>query len=258
MNAVDLLKNSNNDEKDILELDHYFTYLEGRVRISEQPKYRQQGEFLVLKENGHYLCLTIGRIENLTLPENVGIPNTFVTAHWGNQVNQTRTIYDHYSPTFNQTLYFKIPISGDLNEKKAVQKMHEELKSKPIVTLYLWLDLKNGSNENVGFLRFCIGDLFDSEIQSMEKTFTDLKKRKKVSRICRVAHLKRKVVSSLISSGNTQLNFSFWLMPDSLNEELRQLKEHQGDKIDPFVYKAIKDGTKSELYIQYIQVFAIS
>ena len=77
-----------------------------------------------------------------------------------------------------------------------------------------------------------------------------------VTHICKVAHLSKQVVCALVPSSNTRLHFSFWFMPTIAGSERKigELSDFQGDKIDPFVYKAIKKGRDSELYVQYLNV----
>ena len=244
------------DKKDdqLLAMDFYYTYLEGRITIEEKPKFYQSGDTLILRAGARYLCVQIASLDNIMPPENVGIVNTFVTCHWGNQRNTTRTIIDSYKPIFNEEMYFKISLDKDETDPKFYEELKGSLKSKAEITCYVWLDLQNGSFENLGY---CSCSL--SELQGQlgeEKSFYDFENKKLVKYTCRVATLKKRVVSSMLENSNTTLNLSFYLMPDYSPDKLdvSDLTKVEGDKIDPLVFKAIRDGPKSEPWKTHIGV----
>lgn len=242
------------DDDQLLAMDFYYTYLEGRISIEEKPKYYQKGDTLILRAGGKYLCVQIASLDNLMVPENVGIVNTFVTCHWGNQRNSTRTIFDSYKPIFNEEMYFKISLDKDEKDPKFYEELKSNLKSKAEITCYVWLDLQNGTCENIGYCSCSLSEL-NGQLGE-EKSFYDFENKKLVKKICRVATIKKRVVSSMIENSNTSLNFSFYMMPDYAPDKLdvSDLTKVEGDKIDPLVYKAIREGHKSEPYKTHMAV----
>jgi hypothetical protein len=235
-------------------MDFYYTYLEGRITIPEKPKYYQRGDGLILRENGRYLVVQVGKIEGLTPPDNVGIVNSFVTVHWGNQKSSTRTVFDNFSPTFNEEMYFKISLEKSPKDPKFYEEVKSYLKSRPEIVVYVWLDLQNGSYENIGYMKCNL-----AEIQGQlpeEKGFYDFENKKQVKFMCRTASVRKRVVSSLIDSANTFILLNFYLMPDYDVKKLDvgDLTKVEGDKIDPMVYKSIKELESSEPYVSHKEV----
>lgn len=245
-----------NKDDELLALDFYYTYLEGRIVIPEKPKYYQKGDGLILRAGGRYMVIQIGKIENLIPPETVGIVNTFVTCQWGNQKSSTRTIFDNYAPTFNEEMYFKISLDKQPNDPKFYEEVKNYLKSRSEITFYVWLDLQNGSYENIGYANCSLSEL--NGALGEEKSFYDFENKQEVKYKCRVVEVRKRVVSSMVDSANTHITFSFYLMPDYAPEKIdfSELTKVEGDKMDPIVFKAIKDGTASEPYKTHKHVFS--
>ena len=111
-------------------------------------------------------------------------------------------------------MYFKIAMGKAKSAEEKLKIFMDELKSKPEITLYIWLDLGNGSYENIGYVKFSLKELLQSkEIENVEKQFFDFTKKKRISYNCKVAQLQKKVISAIVPSSNTRLYFSFWFMP---------------------------------------------
>lgn len=233
-------------EDDEIGMDFYYTYLEGRVTIPEKPKYFQKGDSLILRAGGRYLCVQVGKLENIHPPETIGMVNSFVTVHWGNQRNSTRTVMDDFSPTFNEEMHFKISMDKDERDPKFYEELKNYLKSKAEITAYVWLDPKNGGFENIGYCKCTLAEIAAGFMD--EKGFYDFENKAQVKKNCRVATVKKQVISSIVESSNTFLNLSFYLFPDYPQDKLdvAELTKVEGDKVDPLVYKAIKDGVSSE------------
>jgi hypothetical protein len=235
-------------------MDFYYTYLEGRITIEEKPKFTQRGDFMIMRSYSKYLCINVGKIENLIPPENIGIVNTFVTVHWGNQKSATRTILDNYSPTFNEEMYFKIALEKGEKDPGFFDEVRAVLKSTPEIVLYVWLDLGNGQCENIGYSKCTLSELQDQMLE--EKGFYDFENKVQVKRLCRVVNARRRVVSSTLDNSNTHLNVSFWLIPDYPTEKIdvSELVKVEGDKMDPLVFKAIREGHESQPFKVHQQV----
>lgn len=78
---------------------------------------------------------------------------------------------DNSNPTFNEELYFRIPILKpeltleDIINKKTVEQLmneaiKEELKNRPDISIYLWLDGADVmSDESLGYCRVYVSEI---------------------------------------------------------------------------------------------------
>jgi hypothetical protein len=148
-------------------------FAKGRITISSMPKYRQLGEILHLSSKEQYLCVKILRVDNLLLPSERGVVNSFVTCEWGNQVKTSRTCYDSFKPIYNETFYFPIIINASVkgDRVKRNKAIMDELAQRNFVQLCVWAIDEEGFNDSLGSGVFSL-----NEIQSgtgTELTFYD-------------------------------------------------------------------------------------
>lgn len=132
----------------------------------------------------------------------------------------------------------------------------EQLRSKPTITLYIWLDFKNGEYRNIGYIKFSLNGLATKRPKLIQKSFYDFQQKKMVILNCEHFELREKVISAISAGSSSNMTFSVYFMPN-LNKKyvkLSQLEDFEGDKLDPIIYKAIKNGKKSELFSNYLSV----
>mmetsp|Transcript_7155 Transcript_7155/g.13106 ORF Transcript_7155/g.13106 Transcript_7155/m.13106 type:complete len:873 (+) Transcript_7155:138-2756(+) len=148
-------------------------FAKGRISIASMPKYRQLGEILHLSSKEQYLCVKVLRVDNLLLPSERGVVNSFVTVEWGNSVKTSRTIYDSFKPIYNETFHFPIIINASLkgDRVKRNKAIMNELVQRNFIQFCVWAIDEEGFNDSLGSSIFSL-----NEIQSgtgTEITFYD-------------------------------------------------------------------------------------
>ena len=202
-------------------MDFYYTYLEGRITIPEKPKYYQKGDgpnhasvgsvpVRADTEDRETSCRL--RMSALSTPSSLFTGVTSAT--------RPETVFDNYAPVFNEEMYFKISLDKNEADPKFYEELKNNLKSKSEITAYVWLDLQNGQFENIGYVNCSLSELNGQLAE--EKSFYDFELKKAVKHYCRVAGLRKRVVSSMIDNSNTHLNLSFYLMPDYKPDKLKR------------------------------------
>ncbi|CAD8197148.1 unnamed protein product [Paramecium octaurelia] len=216
------------DDEDGLRDEAYLAIIEGRVNLNKVPRYSQNGELNTYIPQQYYLVVTINRLNNILSPDDRGVINTYLTVAWRDQAKTTRMIKNDPNPSYNEELYFRIPIlrrektfEDIINQKTdqdlLVDALREELKSRPDITIQLWLDGQDIlSDESLGYCR-----VFLSEIQKASKfkktLLTDDNRRFQFE--TREATFTKKFESGLFNVSHIQITFQAFFAPD-LPEEL--------------------------------------
>ncbi|CAK60259.1 unnamed protein product (macronuclear) [Paramecium tetraurelia] len=216
------------DDEDALRDEAYIAIIEGRVNLNKVPRYSQNGELNTYIPEQYYLVVTINRLNSVLSPDDRGVINTYLTVAWRDQAKTTRMIKNDPNPSYNEELYFRIPIlrrektfEDIINQKTdkdlLIDALREELKSRPDITIQLWLDGQDIlSDESLGYCR-----IFLSEIQKASKfkktLLTDDNKRYQFD--TREATFTKKFESGLFNVSHIQITFQAFFAPD-LPEEL--------------------------------------
>lgn len=148
-------------------------FAKGRITISSEPKYRQLGEILHLSSKEQYLCVKVMRIDNLLLPSERGVVNSFVTVEWGNQVKTSRVCYDSFKPIYNEVFHFPIIISSKLSTDrvKRSKAILNELTQRNSILFSAWAADEEGFNDSLGSVTFSLSELQTGKAR--EITFYD-------------------------------------------------------------------------------------
>ncbi|CAD8196575.1 unnamed protein product [Paramecium pentaurelia] len=216
------------DDEDALRDEAYIAIIEGRVNLNKVPRYSQNGELNTYIPEQYYLVVTINRLNSVLSPDDRGVINTYLTVAWRDQAKTTRMIKNDPNPSYNEELYFRIPIlrrektfEDIINQKTdqdlLIDALREELKSRPDITIQLWLDGQDIlSDESLGYCR-----VFLSEIQKASKfkktLLTDDNRRYQFD--TREATFTKKFESGLFNVSHIQITFQAFFAPD-LPEEL--------------------------------------
>ncbi|CAK92929.1 unnamed protein product (macronuclear) [Paramecium tetraurelia] len=217
------------DNEDGLRDEAYIAIIEGRVNLNKVPRYSQNGELNPYIPEQYYLVVTINRLNSVLSPDDRGVINTYLTVAWRDQAKTTRMIKNDPNPSYNEELYFRIPIlrkektfEDIINQKTdkdlLIDALREELKSRPDITIQLWLDGQDIlSDESLGYCR-----VFLSEIQKASKfkknLLTDDNRRYQFD--TREATFTKKFESGLFNVSHIQITFQAFFAPD-LPEELK-------------------------------------
>lgn len=200
------------DEED--EKEKYYVSVEGFVNIPNRPRYRQSGENVVLFSSKKYLCINIMRVENIRPAETRGIVDSFISVEWCGIVQRTRTIKENNNPSFNETIYFQVPMSEEYirDPEKYVQKINEEFVSKNEMIFNLMIEGDDNTYDNLGIAFFHLSDLKNGDRQQKKYFADDLKTEKKY--VSRIYTGKSKLVSAFSLSNNTYVHYEAWFLDD--------------------------------------------
>lgn len=194
--------------------DKYNVAIEGMVNIDNRPRYKQTGENVVLMSNRKYLCINIMRVENIRPAETRGIVDSFVSVEWCGVVQRSRTVKENNSPSFNEILYFQVPLPEEyiLNPEKHAQKINEEFLSKNEVMFNLMIEGDDNTYDNLGISFFHLSDLKDGAFNEKKYFADDVKREKKY--VSRIFTNKSKLVSAFSESNNTYVHYEAWFLED--------------------------------------------
>lgn len=176
--------------------------IKGRINIIKSPKYRQTGEIVLLNSEGQYLCVSVMRVDNVVLPNDKGVVNTFIEVSWGGYMKRTKTAFRTYKPIFNDTFYFPINVPTGLfgnNEDERNKAIMKELVLYSNIHFNFWAIDEQLSNDSLGSTAFFINELQNSKIQ--EKEFFDEKTQSSQVMKVRVWSGKKQLTSPFIESG---------------------------------------------------------
>lgn len=148
-------------------------FAKGRITISTVPKYRQLGEILHLSSKEQYLCVKVLRVDNLLLPSERGVVNSFITCEWGNQVKTSRTCYDSFKPIYNETFHFPIIINASLKSDRVKRNkaIMNELAQRNFMQFCVWAIDDEGFNDSLGSTIFSLNEMQSGS--ATEITFYD-------------------------------------------------------------------------------------
>ena len=225
--------------------DNFPITVEGMVTLDSKPRYKQLGQNVILLSSRKYLVIKIMRVENIRPAENKGIVDSFISVEWCGMNQRTRTIYENNNPSYNELLYFQVPIQEDWlrDIDKYLLKINEELSTKNEVSFNLMIEGDDNTYDNFG-----IGYFYLSEIKGgnkMQEKFyaEDLKKERKY--LSEKYTGKIKLVSAFSQSNNTFLHFEAWFLenwPPTVDFGEKKKKKERADKIPIELSKYFQRG----------------
>ena len=238
--------------------------VEGLVSIDNKPKYKQIGQNVMLLSSRKYLVLKIMRVENIRPAETRGIVDSFISVEWCGMNQRTRTVKENNNPSFNELLYFQVPIQEEWlnNIDKYLLKINEEHATKNEVSFNLMIEGDDNTYDNFG-----IGYFYLSEIKGgnkMQEKFyaEDLKQEKKY--LSEKYTGKIKLVSAFSQSNNTFLHFEAWFLenfPPQVDFGEKKKKSERADKVPLELNKYFPKGKdvffnkefKSKIYETFLK-----
>ncbi len=194
--------------------DKFFVNVEGFVNIGARPRFNQVGENVVLTSNKKYLCVNVMRVENIRPAETRGIVDAFISVEWCGTVQRTRTVKENNNPTYNELLYFQVPIKEEYirDPEKHVQKLNEEFLSKNEVSFNLMIEGDDNTYDNLGRATFHLSGITSGDKQQRKYFADDLKREKKY--VTRIFTDKSKLTSAFSLSNNTYVHYEAWFLDD--------------------------------------------
>lgn len=214
--------------------EKYFVPVEGFINIPIRPKYRQTGENVVLFSTRKYLCINIMRVENIKPTEARGIVDSFISVEWCGLVQRTRTIKENNNPSFNEIIYFQVPLPEEYlaDPEKHIQKINDEFLSKNEVTFNLMIEDDDNTFDNLGISFFHLSDIKNGDRMQKKYFADDLKAERKY--VSRIFTGKSKLVSAFSQSNSTYVHFEAWFLddfPTLVDFGEKRKKNERGDKI---------------------------
>lgn len=140
-----------------------------------------------------------------------------MTIEWSGRQKRTRIIFDNFSPTFNEDIFFRIPIDGGLKNKKGdfrkegLQKLGRILENNNEIILSVWVDSRKGNYEFIGQSILKIRELMKGVERPLK--FYDKKARKERKEPTRQVELSLPLVSGYSTDMNTNISVSLLLFP---------------------------------------------
>jgi len=220
---------------DPISKDKYNVKLEGSLSIDCEAKYEQTGDNTTLISTKKYMCINIQRVENIRPAETRGIVDSFISVEYSGISMRTRTVKENNNPTFNEVLYFMIPLKEEYLKDidKYTQKINEEFANKNEVVFNLMIEGDDNTYDNLGISHFHLSELKTSGNATTKQYFADdLKKNKRY--VTRVYTGKLKLLSAFSLSNNTFVNFEAWFLddfPDTIDFGQKKGPNEIGDKI---------------------------
>ena len=214
--------------------------VKGKIFIPKLPKYSQCGELIQLRSDEQYLYLKILRVDNVVLPNDKGIVNTFVGINWGGYNKRTKTAFKTYKPIFDDTFYFPITVSSGLTTSERIKSIQQELHQNPCVSLNFWAIDEQLSNDSLGSCNIFVNELQSAKVREFE--FFDEKTNKNQMFKIRVASEKKRLQSPFLED---QVNSNVYyelgvLFEDEKKLYYEDLPKDKKDKLPPD-YQELKE-----------------
>jgi hypothetical protein len=178
---------------------------------------------------------------------------------WNGKRKRTRTIFDNYSPSFNEEIFYKIPIQGGgLKDKKGelrpegLKQLAKTLESHNEIYVSVWIDPKNGVFEFIGQAVINLKELNKGVKKTLK--FYDRKKKKECEQEIRQVNVQCKLVSGFNKEMNTSVNLELMLFP-FLNEQdftFEEISRKSGTRINPLIQGILEKETDSDNYHQFL------
>ena len=224
----------------IFEDNNVMVQIQGRINLGAIPRYRQRGEITMLRSNNFYLGISVLNADKIQPPETRAVVNTFVAVEWGGQIKKSATIPDNYKPSFNEEFFFEIPVKCSVFDDKAkkIKLLREELLSNNSVSIDLWLDGGDGTNDNLGNCKFLFSELLNGAKDT--KLYLDEDIKKEVRYESRTIEDKKKLTTGLNDAAG-ELLLQMWFLPDITDDlDMREFGNQKEDKFPPELQKSIK------------------
>jgi len=207
--------------------------VKGRFNLMMKSKYQQTGEVVVLRSDEQYICVNVMRVDNVVLAQDRGIVNSIVTVEWSGQTKQTRTVYNSYSPAYNETCFFPmiVPEGAKSRAKEYIKCVQEDLQTHSSITFNLF---ELGADDNKNSLGSCTF-FFDSldEGKPDDRTYYDERTEQNVTTRQRIWSGRRDLSTPFVSGGGTShLYFEVYVLFEHEKElQYAGLREKYQDKL---------------------------
>ena len=225
--------------------ENYPVNIQGFVTLDSKPRYRQQGQNVLLLSYKKYLVIKIMRVESIKPAETRGIVDSFISVEWGGMNQRTKTVKENNNPSFNEILYFPVPLPDEWlkNIEEHVLEINQELSSKNEISFNLMIEGDDNTYDNFG-----IGYFYLSEIKGgkkvQEKYFADDLKKDNLY-LSEKKTGKLKLISAFSESINTFLHFEAWFLesfPPIVDFGEKKKKSEMRDKVPQELQKYFPHG----------------
>ena len=215
--------------------ENYPVNIQGFVTLDSKPRYRQQGQNVLLLSYKKYLVIKIMRVESIKPAETRGIVDSFISVEWAGMNQRTRTVKENNNPSFNELLYFPVPLPDSWlkNIDEHVLEINQELSSKNEVSFNLMIEGDDNTYDNFGIGYFYLSDIKNGGKKVQEKYFADDLKKDNLY-LSEKFTSKVKLISAFSKSTNTFLHFEAWFLesfPPIVDFGEKKKKSEMRDKI---------------------------
>ena len=165
---------------------------------------------------------------------------------------------DNYSPSFNEDIFYKIPLQGGLKTGKgelrpeALKQLGRTLEAHNEVQISVWIDPRNGVFEFIGQAKVKLKELSKGLKKSL--TFYDRKKKKECRQDTRQVEIQCKLVSGFNKEMNTSVSLELVMFPflDESEFTFGEVPSKSITRINPLVHGLLERKFDSEAYHKFV------
>ena len=155
----------------------------------------------MLSKDEQYLVVNITKLNVFDSIAELGDPVVWATIEWGGITRKSKMTK---RPMLNELFYFRLAVPDSKRDKtKIIEKITEELTTKPEILISVWADGHNGQFESLGTCRVELYKIQNKKF--VDRKFTDSKSRKQITFQTRVLYETGQLVSSFRDKGSAKV-----------------------------------------------------
>ena len=256
-NPKNLDKENYNKESLILKNQKYYTSLILETNVKNLPKYYQKDQTSFLLQDKAYLIIDINNIENLNVPEDIGILNTFLEVEWANQIFKSKTFYDSLNPKFKEKFFFCIPGTGKIKKgilsKEQKNEISDFFELNQTIKITVWIEKDEMNLIYLGTVLTELNDLKNNKIEKLN--FYDYIIQKEIERDISTVFLKKNIHSAIKENTESFLNFKLSVIPKL--EEGKDFYFHKiktkNQILSPIIKELLSEDENSNYFIYWLK-----
>ena len=169
----------------------------------------------------------VNGLTNLNKPDNIGIPNSFISVNWNNQEQITSVVRDSYSPRFYNNFIFKLPLVNKpsrKNKNALKNELDDIFREESEISFTVWLDSLTGTLYNSGEGVFTLDNLKNADKHVV--SLFDIKSKKNVDVPARKTEHKLRLGSNEFKDSNMYLEIEVYIIMDETIYEEMNFEEY--------------------------------
>ena len=235
---------------------HYTSVLL-ETTVQNLPKYYQKDQTSFLSQDKAYLIIDINNIDNLNVPGDIGILNTFLEVEWANQIFKSKTYYDSLNPKFKEKFYFSIPLTSRIKKgvlsKEQKNEISDFFELNQIVKITVWIEKNEMSLIYLGTVLCELNDLKNNKIEKLK--FFDYVVQKEIERDVSIVFLKKNIHSAIKENSESFLNFKLSVIPklEEGKDIYFQKMKTKNQLLSPIIKELLDEDENSVFLITWLK-----